>query len=129
MMRTALVDRPLDPMRLLAEVAAPANGAAILFVGTVREVNDGRSVTGIDYTAYRHMAERELTSIATEAVERFETTDLVIEHRLGTLEVGEASIVIAAAHPRRARAFDCARYVIEEIKRRLPVWKREHYAD
>jgi molybdopterin synthase catalytic subunit len=128
-MRAALVDRPLDPAGLLAEVASPANGASVVFVGTVREVNDGREVTGIDYTAYRAMAERELEAIAREAVERFGSEHLVVEHRLGTLEVGEASIVIAAAHPHRARAFDATRYVIEEVKRRVPVWKREHYAD
>jgi molybdopterin synthase catalytic subunit len=128
-MRTALVDHPLDPPRLLAEVASPGNGAAILFVGTVREVNDGRPVTGIDYTAYRGMAERELAAIAVEAAERFGTPHLVVEHRLGTLEVGETSVVVAAAHAHRGRAFDAARYVIEELKRRVPVWKREHYVD
>jgi molybdopterin synthase catalytic subunit len=129
MMRVALVDDPLDPSRLLAEVASPGNGASILFVGTVRELNDGRRVAGIDYSAYRGMAERELGAIAAEAATLFETTDLVVEHRLGTLEVGEASVVIAAAHPHRVRAFDAARYVIEELKRRVPIWKREHYDD
>ena len=128
-MRTALVERPLDSARLLEEVASPANGAAVVFVGTVREESDGRAVTGIDYSAYKGMAERELSAIVGEAAERFGTDRIVVEHRLGTLEVGEASIVIAAAHPHRARAFDAARFVIEEVKQRLPVWKREHYTD
>ena len=128
-MRFALVTRPLDPARLLAEVSDPANGAVILFVGAVRDVNDGRSVTGIDYSAYAGMAERELGSIVSEAADRFGTTHLVVEHRIGTLAVGEASVVIAVAHPRRAAAYDASRFVIEELKRRVPIWKREHYAD
>jgi molybdopterin synthase catalytic subunit len=127
--RSAIVERPLDPAALLAEVQRKANGATALFVGTVREVNDGRPVTGIDYRAYAAMAERELATILSEAAERFATPDLVCEHRVGTLGLGEASVVVAAAHPRRAAAFDACRYVVEELKRRVPVWKREHYAD
>jgi len=129
MRRTAIVDRPLDAAGLLAEVVRPANGAAVLFVGTVREVNQGRDVTGIDYRAYVPMAEEELARLAEEATQRFESADLVIEHRLGTLGLTEASVVIACAHPRRAAAFDCARWALEELKRRLPIWKREHYAE
>ncbi len=128
-MRTALVRRPIDPAVLLAEVQRSRNGASVLFVGTVREVNDGRPVTGMEYTAYEAMAHRELERIVGEAVDRFATDDVVVEHRLGSVDVGEVSVAIAAAHPHRARAFDAARYVIEELKRRVPVWKREHYVD
>ena len=128
-MRSRLVTSALDPARLLAEVADPAHGAAILFVGTVRDVNEGRAVTGIDYSAYAGMAERELTAIVTEAAARFGTPHVVVEHRVGTLAVGEASVAIAVAHPHRAAAYDASRFVIEELKRRVPIWKREHYAD
>ncbi len=128
-MRTAIVDHPLDPAALLAEVASTASGASTLFVGTVRRVNDGRDVTGIDYTAYGAMAEREMAAIAGEAAARFGTERIVVEHRVGTLTLGEASIVIAVSHARRAAAMDAQRYLIEEIKKRVPVWKREHYAD
>ena len=128
-MRAALVERPIDVTPLLAEVSHRANGATVLFVGTVRDVNDGRAVTGIDYSAYAGMAERELADIAREAGERFGTEHVVVEHRVGTLELGEASVAIAVAHPRRAQAYDASRWVIEEIKRRVPIWKREHYAD
>jgi len=128
-MRTALVTDVLRPETLLAEVSATRNGAAVLFVGTVREVNDGRAVTGIDYRAYEAMAERELAAIATEAAERFGTRDLVVEHRLGSLALGEASVVVAVAHPHRAQAYEASRFVIEELKRRVPIWKREHYVD
>lgn len=128
-MRSAIVDRPLRPEDLLSETTSPANGAAVLFVGTVREVNEGREVTGIDYSAYSAMAEAELAAIVREVAERYETSHVVVEHRIGTLALGEASIAIAVAHPRRAAAFDAARMVIEEVKRRVPIWKREHYAD
>ena len=128
-MRVDLVPRALDPAALLAEVSAPANGAAVLFVGTVREVNEGRAVTGIDYSAYVAMAQRELEAIAAEAAARYGTPHVVIEHRLGTLVVGDASVAIAVAHPRRKAAYDASRFVIEELKRRVPIWKREHYVD
>jgi len=128
-MRTAIVERPLAPHDLVGEVADPSCGAVTLFVGTVREVNDGRPVTGIDYSAYGAMAAEELERIAEEAVRRFGTPRLVVEHRIGTLTLGEASIAIAVAHPHRAAALDAQRFVIEEVKRRVPIWKREHYAD
>ena len=128
-MRTAIVRDPLQPSAALAEVASLANGAAVLFVGTVREVNDGRAVTGIEYAAYESMALRELEAIVAEAASRFGTDDVVVEHRLGRLDVGEASVVIAVAHPHRAEAYNASRFVIEELKRRVPIWKREAYAD
>ncbi|MEX2180983.1 MAG: molybdenum cofactor biosynthesis protein MoaE [Gemmatimonadaceae bacterium] len=128
-MRSAIVERPLDPTALLAEVADTGSGASTLFVGTVRRVNQGRDVTGIDYTAYGPMAERELAAIVAAASERFGTERIVVEHRIGALALGEASIVIAVSHARRAQAMEAQRYVIEEVKKRVPIWKREHYAD
>jgi molybdopterin synthase catalytic subunit len=128
-MRSAIVDHPLDAAALLAEVARHANGASILFVGTVREVNDDRPVGGIEYTAYRSMAERELGDIVAEAAERFGTNDIVVEHRIGVLELGDASVVIAVAHPHRGEAYDASRFVIEQINQRVPIWKLEQYAD
>jgi molybdopterin synthase catalytic subunit len=95
----------------------------------VREVNDGRAVTGIEYSAYEGMAARELAAIAGEAAARSGTTDIVVEHRIGRLELGEASVVIAVAHPHRAEAYDASRYIIEQLKRRVPIWKREEYVD
>lgn len=128
-MRTAIVEHPIDACALLEEVAQTRNGATVLFVGTVREENDGEPVSGLDYSAYSGMAERELASIASEAAERWKTTDVVIEHRIGSLEIGEASVAIAVAHPHRGEAYEASRYIIEELKKRLPVWKREHYLD
>jgi len=128
-MRTAIVEHPLDPAALLAEVADTASGASTLFVGTVRRTNIGRAVTGIDYSAYGPMAERELAAIVAQAVAEFGTERIVVEHRIGTLTLGEASIIIAVSHERRAAAMNAQRFLIEEIKKRVPIWKREHYAD
>lgn len=124
-----LVRDPIDPAKLLRAVANPANGAALLFLGVVREVNDGRAVTGIEYSAYESMAQRELANIAAEAAERFAPADVAIEHRLGELALEEASVAIAVAHPQRDGAYAASRWMIEELKRRVPIWKLEHYAD
>jgi molybdopterin synthase catalytic subunit len=124
-----LVRAPIDAIALVHAVAAPANGAALLFLGAVREVSDGRAVTGIDYAAYEAMALRELQSIVVEAAVRFDTADIRVVHRLGELGVEEVSVAIAVAHPHRDGAYAASRWVIEELKRRVPIWKREHYAD
>ena len=127
--RTAIVRRPIDVGALLAEVQDTGTGATLAFLGRVREVNDGRAVTGIEYSAYGDMAERELAAIAGEFAREFGIAHLVVEHRLGTLGLGEASIAIVVAHGHRAAAYEASRFVIEEVKRRLPVWKREGYVD
>jgi len=127
--RTAIVSHPIDATSLLREVESVANGATVLFVGTVRETNAGSTVTGLDYSAYTSMAERELEAIAREAVARWKTSAVVVEHRIGTLGLGEASVAIAVSHPHRGEAYDASRFIIEELKRRLPIWKREHYVD
>jgi molybdopterin synthase catalytic subunit len=127
--RTAIVRRAIDIAALLAEVENTANGATVVFLGQVRDVNDGRAVTGIEYSAYGEMAERELAAIASECSTSFGVTSVVAEHRLGFLELGETSIAIVVAHPHRGAAYEASRFVIEEVKRRLPIWKREGYAD
>ncbi|MEO7823351.1 MAG: molybdenum cofactor biosynthesis protein MoaE [Gemmatimonadaceae bacterium] len=129
MSRSALVERAIDPSSLIAEVSGTGFGAVSLFLGTVRETNDGRRVEGIDYTAYMEMAEAELARIVGEAEELFGVTSLVVEHRIGTLTLGDVSVGIAAAHAHRAQALDAVRHVIDEIKKRVPIWKLEHYAD
>jgi molybdopterin synthase catalytic subunit len=101
----------------------------IVFLGAVRQVNDGRDVTGIDYEAYEAMAQRELDAIVAEGVARFGTPDIAIVHRLGELSVEEVSVAIAVGHPHRDAAYAFSRWAIEELKRRVPIWKREHYVD
>ncbi len=126
---SAIVHAPLDPAALLARVGDPADGAALLFVGVVRDHADGRAVTGMRYDAYEAMAGAVLADIAREAADRLGTDRIAVEHRVGTLVVGEPSVAIAVSCAHRAEAYEASRYVIEEIKKRLPVWKKERYAD
>ena len=128
-MRAAVVTNRIDVTTLIDEVADDRHGATAVFVGTVRSTNEGREVREIEYTAYEEMAEREMSVILAEAGRAYEGAMLVAEHRIGLLAVGEASIVIAAAHERRACALDAIRYAIDEMKTRVPIWKREVYAD
>jgi molybdopterin synthase catalytic subunit len=129
MRRSAIVTRVINPAALMAEVQSTEFGAVSMFAGTVRDTNDGRSVTAIDYTAYTSMAESELENILAEAEDRFGLMAIVVEHRVGALALGDVGVAIVAAHAHRAPALDCTRFVIEEIKKRVPIWKREHYAD
>ena len=124
-----ITDAPIDTCDLLRQTGTVEDGAVILFLGTVRQVNEGRQVTGIRYEAYREMAEQVLREIAAEAAARLQSGHINIAHRTGELELGEVSVAIAVATGHRAEAFEGARYIIEEIKKRLPVWKHEHYAD
>ncbi len=114
---------------LLAEVAAPECGGTCVFLGTVRngptEGGSEGGVRAIEYSAYTEMVEGELGRIAGEARTRWPAVRVSVRHRLGRIPVGEASIAIAAAAPHRAASFDACRYVIEEVKRRLPIWKKE----
>ena len=127
--RVSIVTEPIDPAAVLREVESPAHGASILFVGLVRETNDGRDVSGMDYTAYVGMAEREMRTIADEAVREFPGSFVVIVHRIGELAIGEASVAIATSHAHRDQAYVASRYAIEQLKTRVPIWKREHYVD
>ncbi|HZM27702.1 MAG TPA: molybdenum cofactor biosynthesis protein MoaE [Gemmatimonadales bacterium] len=123
-----LRDEPLDLGRLVATVSAPERGAVVCFVGTVRDHHEGKSVLRLEYSAYQPMAEAECGRIVAEARNRWDAT-VALEHRTGVLEAGETSVAIAAAAPHRTAAFAACRYVIEEVKRRVPIWKREHYTD
>ena len=125
----SLVRAPIDPIAIIRAVSNPGNGAVLLFLGAVRQVNDGRDVTGIDYAAYEAMAQRELEAIVTEASTKFDAADVVVQHRLGELAVEDVSVAIAVGHAHRDAAYAASRFVIEELKRRVPIWKREHYTD
>ncbi len=117
---------PLDVGDLLTEVQSPERGGTCVFLGTVR--NDA-GVTSIDYSAYESMAVEEIERILSEARERWPRSRVMLQHRLGVIPVGEASIAIAAAAPHRDEAFAACRYAIEEVKKRLPVWKKELRGD
>lgn len=117
----------IDPAVVLSLVSADEDGAAVLFLGKVRDHNDGRPVSGMRYDAYGAMAEKVLAEIAAEAAARLGTDRLAVVHRVGELAIGEVSVAIGTSSPHRAEAFDAARFVIEEIKKRVPIWKKEHY--
>lgn len=128
-MRAWITPEPIDPTEVLSLVGDAADGATVLFLGHVRDCNDGRPVRGMHYDAYVDMAERVLAEIAGEATHGLGTDRLAVVHRIGELGVGEVSVAIAVSSPHRAQAFEAARAVIEAIKQRLPVWKEERYAD
>ena len=129
MIRASLTREEIDTPQLIRMVSSEANGAASVFIGTVRSTNDGRDVEMIEYSAYEPMAEKEMDAILNEAAVKFGVSDIVVIHRLGEVKLGEASVVIAAADPHRAPSLDALRYTIEELKHRVPIWKLEHYAD
>jgi len=118
---------PPDLEGVVSGFGSDEDGAVVLFLGTVRNHNQGRSVRGLEYEAYREMGEDVLAAIASEAEERFRTDRIRVYHRTGVLEVGEVSTLIAVATPHREEAYAASRYIIEEIKKRLPVWKKEQY--
>jgi molybdopterin synthase catalytic subunit len=123
-----LTDSPLDVARLLAEVTAADRGGIAVFVGTVRDHHRGRPVQELEYTAYGAMAEAECGRIIDETERRWPVR-VALRHRVGLLAIGDAAVAIAAAGAHRDEAFAACRHVIEELKRRVPIWKRERYAD
>ncbi|MDX1647466.1 MAG: molybdenum cofactor biosynthesis protein MoaE [Longimicrobiales bacterium] len=129
MIRATVGRQVIDPAAILEHVGAREDGAVLLFVGIVRDHADGRPVSGMRYDAYAEMAGPVLEEIAHEAAQRLGTDRLAVAHRVGELDIGEVSVAIAVSSPHRAESYDASRYVIEEIKKRLPVWKREHYVD
>ena len=122
-----IVQDPIDPAAVLASVGSDEDGASLLFTGVVRNHNQGRTVGGVRYDAYEEMAARVLSQIVEEAVQLVGTDRIVAVHRVGELTVGEVSVAIAVSSPHRAEAFEASRFIIEEIKKRLPVWKKERY--
>ncbi len=129
MSHSAIVREPIDASHVLSLIGADQDGASLLFLGVVRDHNDGRSVGGVRYDAYEEMAARVLSEIVDEAARSADTDRVAAVHRIGELRVGEVSVAIAVSSPHRAEAYEASRYIIEEIKKRLPVWKKERYSD
>lgn len=114
----------------LAHCDAPGHGAAAVFVGRVRDLNDGRAVTAVSYDVHPVLCARTFAAMADEARARWgDDLRAWLEHRHGRLAVGEASVVVAVSSGHRAAAFEALRYLVEAMKRRAPVWKQEHYVD
>jgi molybdopterin synthase catalytic subunit len=123
----AITSAPLDLQALVELVAASGDGAVASFVGIVRDENLGRRVLFLEYEAYEALAAKALERIVGEARESWPGTRLALHHRIGRLEIGDASVIIAAASPHRADAFAACRYAIERVKQIVPIWKREHF--
>ena len=126
---TRIVKDPIDPAAILASVGSDADGASMLFTGVVRNHNQGRAVGGVRYDVYEEMATGILGQIAGEAKQLVGINHIAVVHRVGELTVGDVSVAIAVSSPHRAEAFEACRFIIEEIKKRLPVWKKERYGD
>lgn len=120
-----LRETPLSVDEVLANVQRPGAGGVAVFVGVVRDESDGRAVTRLDYSAYVAMAKREMRAIADELARETPGVRVSAIHRLGTLLVGDAAIVCAASAPHRAEAFAACRQLVDRIKARVPIWKRE----
>jgi len=132
-MRVEILDSVLCSAEVLAELkAAPessADGAICVFDGVVRDNTRGRKTLYLDYSAYREMALDQMRSLAAEAREKFSLRDVVLLHRLGRLEIGETSVLIVVASAHRGAAFDGCRWLIDTLKRTVPIWKKEYFAD
>jgi molybdopterin converting factor subunit 1 len=125
----ALTREPIDRDALVAKLKQPTDGAVVVFDGIVRDNTRGRKTLYLDYEAYEDMALGEMRKLAREAAEKFAIDRVGIVHRLGKLEIGESSIVIVVTSAHRAAAFDACRWLIDTLKRTVPIWKKEHFVD
>ena len=123
-----LTESPLDLGELLTSIQSPERGGVACFLGTVRNHHGGRGVLRLEYSAYAPMVEAECARIVAEAESRWQVA-VALRHRIGRLEIGDAAVAVVAASAHRDEAFVACRHVIEELKRRVPIWKREVYAD
>ena len=124
-----LVRAPIDVAALLAAARHPSCGAVNLFLGTTRDQHGGRSVLRLEYEAYERMALEALDALERAACERFALAHCAVVHRLGEVPLTEASVAVVTASAHRAASFDAARWLMDELKRSVPIWKKEHFAD
>jgi molybdopterin synthase catalytic subunit len=124
-----LTREPIDTNALLAAASRPEAGAVVLFLGTTREMTAGRRTVTLDYEAYDEMAEKKLAELEVEARRRWPLVECQIIHRLGRVPLAEASVAIVVSTPHRADAFVAGQWLIDTLKRDVPIWKQEHWAD
>ena len=124
-----LTNEPIDTAELTKSACHPEAGAVVLFLGTTRELTEGRQTVALDYEAYGEMAERRLAELEAEARRRWPVLECLIVHRLGRVPVAEASVAIALSTPHRAEAFAAGQWLIDSLKRDVAIWKREQWAD
>jgi molybdopterin synthase catalytic subunit len=123
-----IVAAVIDPDALKACLAQAAAGACVTFEGWVRDHNDGESVEALEYEAHQAIAEQEGAKIIAEALQRFAIATAVCEHRVGKLAIGDCAVWVGVSAAHRGAAFDACRYIIDETKARVPIWKKEHYS-
>jgi len=128
MSRFRISHAPLDPTAFRRALADPACGAYVQFEGWVRDHNEGRTVLRLEYEVYEPLALAEGERVLEEAIARFGVRHAAAVHRAGLMELSEAAVIVGVSAPHRGEAFDACRYIIDEIKVRLPIWKKEHYA-
>jgi molybdopterin synthase catalytic subunit len=128
-MRVEIVDAPIDAEAIVAAMKAGGDGAVCVFDGIVRDNTRGRPTLYLDYEAYREMALEQMQRLAAEAVEKYGVREVALVHRLGRLMVGETSVLIVVASAHRAAAFDACRWLIDTLKKTIPIWKKETFAD
>jgi molybdopterin synthase catalytic subunit len=124
-----LTREPIDYQNLTEQVRRPHCGAAVTFLGTVRDLTEGQATTALDYEAYPPMAEKKMAEIEAETRSRWPVGELLMVHRLGRLEVGEVSVAVAVSCPHRSQAFEACRHAIDRLKELVPIWKKENWAD
>jgi len=129
MMRATIVREPIDSQGVLARIKRPEDGAAIVFEGVVRNNTRGRQTLYLDYEAYEPMALQQMEQLAAQALEQYKVRDVAIVHRLGRLEIGETSVLIVVASAHRGAAYDASRWLIDTLKRTVPIWKKEYFVD
>jgi len=120
-----VTNQPIDLNELVRYVADAEAGAIVPFIGTTRNNNEGRKVLALDYDGYPEMAEKELARIGAEAKNKWPICKMAIVHRLGPVQIGEASVIIVVSSAHRDAAFAASRFAIEEIKKTVPIWKKE----
>lgn len=124
-----LIREPIDAAALVRHVRTADDGAVVTFDGCVRNQSHGRRTLYLDYEAYESMALAKLREIAAQLHEKFSIDRVAIAHRLGRLQIGETSVFIAVSSPHRPAAFDACRFAIDTLKRTVPIWKKEYFAD
>jgi molybdopterin synthase catalytic subunit len=124
-----LTTEPIEYKALTEAVRRPHCGGVVTFLGTVRDLTDGRVTVALDYEAYPGMAEKKMAEIAEDVRRRWPVGDVALVHRVGRLEVGEISVAVAVSCPHRAEAFEACRHAIDRLKELVPIWKKENWAD
>ena len=129
MIQVVIQQEPIDLAHVMSQAGTDSDGAVVVFIGRTRNNSNGRTVERLEYQVYSEMAHKELRKAADDASARWSLNSCIVVHRYGPVGVGEASILIAASAPHRGDAFHAAQYIIDTVKEKVPIWKKEFYSD